>query len=96
MNTKHIVSGIALTSMMAIGGVAHAENPFSAKCMQNGYQNSTECKKADAKCGEGKCGGATTNTKKADAKCGEGKCGGATSSKKSEAKCGEGKCGGSH
>jgi len=41
-------------------------------------------KKAEKKCGEGKCG-----DKKAEKKCGEGKCG----DKKAEKKCGEGKCG---
>lgn len=90
MNTKQLISGIALTSMMAIGASsATAGNPFSAKCMDNGYKNTAACKKADAKCGEGKCGG---TAKKADAKCGEGKCGG--TAKKADAKCGEGKCGG--
>ncbi len=44
-------------------------------------------KAAEAKCGEGKCGG----DKAAEKKCGEGKCGGA---KDAEKKCGEGKCGG--
>lgn len=73
MNTKQIVSSVALTSLMALGASAHAESPFSAKCMDSGYQNTSECKKADAKCGEGKCGG--TADKKSDAKCGEGKCG---------------------
>jgi uncharacterized low-complexity protein len=54
-------------------------------------------KTADAKCGEGKCGGSASKTKKAaDAKCGEGKCGGSASKKEktADAKCGEGKCGG--
>lgn len=78
MKTKHIVSGLAISSIMAISASASAgtTNPFSAKCMSNGQATSTACKKADAKCGEGKCG-ATTHSKKADAKCGEGKCGGA-------------------
>lgn len=75
MNTKQIISSVALTSLMALGANAQAENPFSAKCMDSGYQNTTECKKAEAKCGEGKCGGASTTDKKSDAKCGEGKCG---------------------
>lgn len=92
----------ALVGSLIVAGTS----PFAMNAMAQGYQNqdakSIKCaksdkkctKKAEAKCGEGKCGGAstTTTTKKVDGKCGEGKCGG---SKTTEAKCGEGKCGGS-
>lgn len=91
---KQSLNTLALGSAMAIGACMTAcastdnANPFQANEMNNGYE--TAAKKADAKCGEGKCGG-----KKADAKCGEGKCGSAktTTAKKADAKCGEGKCG---
>lgn len=100
----------ALVGSLVVAGVS----PFAMSAMAQGYQNKpVKCakndknclnqtaatKKADAKCGEAKCGGVTTPvTKKADAKCGEAKCGGtakAPVSKKAEAKCGEAKCGGS-
>lgn len=102
----------ALVGSLVVAGVS----PFTMNAMAQGYQNQpAKCaksdkkcatqakkanKKAEAKCGEGKCGGtaaAAGTTKKADAKCGEGKCGGTatTAPKTTEAKCGEGKCGGS-
>ena len=79
-----LTSGSALALSMALSGGVHAEaNPFQATDLGNGYMQL-----AEAKCGEGRCGG----SKAGEAKCGEAKCGGA---KASEAKCGEGRCGGS-
>lgn len=99
---KQTLNTLALTSMAAMGLSISAcasdnskANPFEAKEMDTGYE--VAAKKADAKCGEGKCGGkASTEAKKADAKCGEGKCGAnaTAAEKKADAKCGEGKCGG--
>lgn len=96
------LTAIALTSTVAFGAIALADNPFSAKSLKNGYQLAqatttttdktkdascgADSKKADGKCGEGKCGA----DKKKDGKCGEGKCG---ADKKKDGKCGEGKCG---
>ena len=69
---KQLITGLALSSLLATGAVSAAD--MNAKQMEQGYKNTAEqaSKKAEAKCGEGKCGG----DKKAEAKCGEGKCGG--------------------
>ncbi|WP_230658598.1 HvfA family oxazolone/thioamide-modified RiPP metallophore [Psychrobacter sp. I-STPA10] len=99
MKKTSIITSLALGSLVAMGS-AHAgeSNPYSAKSMQDGYQNTTKAK--EGKCGEGKCGGSAkkSSAKKADGKCGEGKCGGTVKKpvKKADGKCGEGKCGGSH
>lgn len=99
---KQIVQPIALGSAAVLVSalamsVNSAENPFSVKPLDSGYElamhheKAEDGKKADGKCGEGKCGegkcggdkkaSAEKSAKKADGKCGEGK-------------CGEGKCGG--
>lgn len=102
------LTAIALTSTVALGAIALADNPFSAKSLKNGYQlaqaatTTTTDKAKDASCGadkakDGKCG---AEGKKADGKCGEGKCGAdkakdgkCGADKKKDGKCGEGKCG---
>ncbi len=86
---KNVLTALALTSTVAFGAMALADNPFSAKSLKDGYQVAQQAepaKKSDGKCGEGKCGA----DKKKDGKCGEGKCG---ADKKKDGKCGEGKCG---
>ena len=89
MNT---LTAIALTSTVAFGAIALADNPFAAKSLKSGYQvaqtTTTTDKAKDASCGadkakDGKCGA----DKKADGKCGEGKCG-ADKDKKADGKCG--------
>lgn len=95
---KLAVMGSALAvSVIASSAVSAAENPFAMQSLKSGYQvgaDEAKDKKADGKCGEGKCGASKTSDKKADGKCGEGKCGASTSSdKKADGKCGEGKCG---
>lgn len=79
----------ALVGSLVVAGVS----PFAMSAMAQGYQNKpVKCakndknclnqaaatKKADAKCGEAKCGGTAKApvSKKAEAKCGEAKCGG--------------------
>ena len=89
-----VALGTTFVAAMSAAPVANADtNPFGMKNMESGYMQV-----ADAKCGEGKCGG-KDKAKMKEAKCGEehkkahdGKCGGDHKSK--EAKCGEGKCGG--
>jgi uncharacterized low-complexity protein len=92
------LTAIALTSTVAFGAIALADNPFAAKSLKNGYQvaqatttTPTTDKAKDASCGA---------DKKKDGKCGEGKCGADKSKdascgadKKKDGKCGEGKCG---
>jgi uncharacterized low-complexity protein len=103
---KNVLTALALTSTVAFGALALADNPFSAKSLKSGYQVAQQAepaKKTDGKCGEGKCGAdkKAADAKKADGKCGEGKCGEgkcgadkkATDAKKADGKCGEGKCG---
>lgn len=100
MSQKKTALTLAITTAFAASltaPVMAAENPFSAKSLNNGYQVAADDKKAEGKCGgdkkaEGKCGG----DKKKDGKCGEGKCGGdkKKAEKKKDGKCGEGKCGG--
>lgn len=85
MKKSTALATVAVSSLLAIS--AANANPFVATAAKQ----PVAAKKADAKCGEGKCGG-KKQVKKADAKCGEAKCGG--HSKKADAKCGEGKCGG--
>jgi uncharacterized low-complexity protein len=95
-----LTTGAAVATSFAIGSVAQAaDNPFAMQKLDAGYQLAQADKKADGKCGEGKCGGAkkAADDKKKDGKCGEGKCGGdkkAADDKKKDGKCGEGKCGG--
>lgn len=90
----------AVAASLAIGSMAQAaDNPFAMQKLGAGYQLAQADKKADGKCGEGKCGGTMqpADDKKMDGKCGEGKCGGAkpaSDDKKKDGKCGEGKCGG--
>lgn len=98
---KSIVTTLTLGSAIAFGSaLTHAENPFSAKPLTQGYQLASAEKHTEAKCGankkeDAKCGA----DKKEEAKCGaegkkdEAKCG--AESKKKDGKCGEGKCGGS-
>ena len=84
-----IIGAAFATSMSASASADITSNPFSMSDLSTGYMvamGSKEEKKAEGKCGEGKCG----DTKKAEGKCGEGKCG---DTKKAEGKCGEGKCG---
>ena len=93
-----LATGAALAGF-TFGSVAQAaDNPFAMQKLDAGYQLAQADKKADGKCGEGKCGGAKkADDKKKDGKCGEGKCGGdkkAADDKKKDGKCGEGKCGG--
>jgi uncharacterized low-complexity protein len=92
---SNVLTALALTSTVAFGAMALADNPFSAKSLKSGYQVAQQAepaKKTDGKCGEGKCGAdkKAAEAKKADGKCGEGKCG---ADKKKDGKCGEGKCG---
>ncbi|MDP2171314.1 MAG: hypothetical protein Q8J96_12920 [Rhodocyclaceae bacterium] len=78
-----------------------ADSPFGMQKLDSGYQLAQADKKADGKCGEGKCGGDKKPAEKTkDGKCGEGKCGGdkkaadkKPAEKKKDGKCGEGKCG---
>lgn len=102
---KNVLTALALTSTVAFGAMALADNPFSANSLKGGYQLAQQAepaKKTDGKCGEGKCGAdkKAAETKKADGKCGEGKCGAdkkkdgkCGADKKKDGKCGEGKCG---
>ena len=70
------VGGAFAVSMAALPAVDAADNPFAMESLKSGYQVAAEeDKKADGKCGEGKCGGSKTADKKTDGKCGEGKCG---------------------
>jgi uncharacterized low-complexity protein len=102
MNQKQsrlqLVAGAAVAASFAIGSVAHAaDNPFVMQKLDSGYQLAQADKKADGKCGEGKCGGAKkAEEKKKDGKCGEAKCGAdkkAGDDKGKEGKSGEAKCG---
>lgn len=89
-------AAFAATTFAPLAGAA--DNPFAMAKLDSGYQLAQADKKADGKCGEGKCGGTKkADDKKKDGKCGEGKCGGdkkAADDKKKDGKCGEGKCGG--
>ncbi|MBC7946218.1 MAG: low-complexity protein [Burkholderiales bacterium] len=97
--------GSALAASLAAMPIANAAgNPFALESLSSGYQVADGDKKADGKCGEGKCGASKAEgaaDKKADGKSGEGKCGATShgptsaSDKKVDGKCGEGKCGAS-
>lgn len=100
-----LATGMTVAASFAMGSLAHAaDNPFSMQKLDGGYQLAQADKKADGKCGEGKCGGTRKAEEKkpadknADAKCGakskDGSCGGAKAEdKKKDGKCGEAKCG---
>ena len=85
MSKKRILKPIAAAlgatfavSLMASPITQAAANPFSMTDHGAGYMVAEGGdKKADGKCGEGKCGDkkAEGGDKKADGKCGEGKCG---------------------
>lgn len=113
MTRKNSIKSISLTtgtalalSVMGNSAMAAQSNPFVMTELNQGYAVAT----AEAKCGEGKCGGnkeaksteanggskdESAEKKSGEGKCGEGKCGGNKETKPTEAKCGEGKCGGS-
>ena len=91
LNPLAIALGTTFAISLSTSPVVNAaDNPFNMTDLGSGYMVAEEgsCgdKKAEGKCGEGKCG----DKKKAEGKCGEGKCG---DKKKAEGKCGEGKCG---
>lgn len=68
------------TAMALTGAAAHAGSLFQVSDLGAGYMVAAagDDKKAEHKCGEGKCGGEKkTDDKKTEHKCGEGKCGGA-------------------
>lgn len=70
---------VAFAATTAFAPLASAaDNPFGMVKLDSGYQLAQADKKADGKCGEGKCGGdkKPADDKKKDGKCGEGKCGG--------------------
>lgn len=102
--TVAMAVGSAFVAGVAMAPLANAaESPFALKSLQSGYMVAadTPAKAAEAKCGQGKCGGmmsGATAPKAGEAKCGQGKCGGmkseAAAPKSGEAKCGQGKCGG--
>lgn len=56
------LTALAITSTVAFAAMAFAadtNSPFSAKSLKSGYQVAQQAapvKKADGKCGEGKCG----------------------------------------
>lgn len=94
-------SALLLTTAMSVS--AAQTNPFASQTLPQGYMQLASSH-AEAKCGEGKCGGSKAKTASCDdmdkecdhkmkqeAKCGESKCG--ADKKSTEAKCGEGKCG---
>lgn len=97
-NKLALAIGTGLTIGLASMSIANAQSsPFSATKLDSGYNlaghhmdSTVKDKKADGKCGAGKCGG-----EKADKKA-DGKCGGEKGSKKADGKCGAGKCGGNH
>lgn len=99
-----VAVGSAFMAGMAMAPLAGAAaNPFVLQGLQGGYMVAadTTAKAAEAKCGQGKCGGMMSGAaapKAGEAKCGQGKCGGMKSEaappKAAEAKCGQGKCGG--
>jgi uncharacterized low-complexity protein len=102
--TIGVAVGSAFIAGMAVAPMANAAgNPFALQSLQSGYMVAadTPTKAAEAKCGQGKCGGMKADAaapKAGEAKCGQGKCGGmkadAAAPKAGEAKCGQGKCGG--
>ena len=100
-----VAMGSAFMAGMAMVPLANAaQDPFALQSLQFGYMvadNHMGGKGAEAKCGQGKCGGMKSEAaapKAGEAKCGQGKCGGMKSEaappKAGEAKCGQGKCGG--
>ena len=67
--------GSAFVASIAAAPIAGAaDNPFHMDSLKSGYQVAGVTKNEEAKCGEGKCGGA--EDKGTEAKCGEAKCGG--------------------
>lgn len=86
-NILSIAMGSVLaTSALGTAVAAQVENPFGAVVLEQGYQLAQNDKKADGKCGEGKCG--STATEEKHDKKSDGKCGGDKEDKKAEAKCG--------
>jgi len=80
------LGAVVIGSLASVSLQANA-SPFEMNTLESGYMLDA----AEAKCGEGKCGG---DKKGKEGKCGEGKCGGDKKGKKDkEGKCGEGKCG---
>ncbi|UCH47862.1 MAG: hypothetical protein JSU95_17735 [Betaproteobacteria bacterium] len=69
--------GSAFVASIAAAPIAGAaDNPFHMDSLKSGYQIAGVAKgEEEAKCGEGKCGGAESD-KGTEGKCGEGKCGG--------------------
>lgn len=92
------LAGAAFAAASSFAPLASAaDNPFGMTKLDSGYQLAQADKKADGKCGEGKCGGAMkAESKKKDGKCGEGKCGTSMSGDKKPAddKKKDGSCGG--
>jgi uncharacterized low-complexity protein len=75
--TVSLVIGSAFAASIAAAPIASAaDNPFEMDSLKNGYQVAGVAKGEEAKCGEGKCGGASDDEKGGEAKCGEAKCGG--------------------
>lgn len=67
-----VAVGSAFAAGMALGSMANAaDNPFALKSLQSGYMVAEAKTAAEAKCGQGKCGGAMT----AAPKSGEAVCG---------------------
>lgn len=96
--TLSLAVGAAFAAVALTPAAFAAGNPFAMQKLDSGYQLAAADadKKADGKCGEGKCGAdKKADMKKKDGKCGEGKCGAGmkAESKKKDGKCGEGKCG---
>ncbi len=86
----------ALAAAFGAAGMAHAAgNPFAVQSLDRGYMVAAAGEKAaEAKCGEGKCGGKNESTKPAPATADAEDAKDAKDAKVKEAKCGEGKCGG--
>lgn len=68
-----VAVGSAFVAGMAVAPMANAaDNPFALKSLQSGYMVA-EAKTPEAKCGQGKCGGAMPSTSKVgEAQCGMG------------------------
>jgi uncharacterized low-complexity protein len=77
--TLTLATGAAFAATVALVPAANAaDNPFGMVKLDSGYQLAQADKKADGKCGEGKCGGTMKAEDKRPAgdKKKEGSCGG--------------------
>ncbi|MDP1615343.1 MAG: hypothetical protein Q8L68_06055 [Methylococcales bacterium] len=94
MNSKQLIMALgASLSLVTSAMTSSSGNPFQAKQLVSGYNNSEEhIKLPTAECSTDKCSASkpSATPKSVQGKCGAGKC---SANKKGTGKCSTGKCG---